>query len=158
MMMLYNAIRSERTYLVQKTYKFTDAFPYLLNRAGVKMGECFSSELATYGITLPMYRVLAVVNQYQQLCLKELVEFIPGEMSTMSRLIANMHKMDLVLRERIETNNRTVKITLTEKGLALFKELMPKAQAWERKAISGFSLEEIEDLKQKLTRIYSNLV
>ncbi|WJJ92860.1 hypothetical protein [Neopusillimonas aromaticivorans] len=45
------------------TYKFTSSFPYLLNRVGVKMGELFSVRLAELDLTLPMYRVMAVLRQ-----------------------------------------------------------------------------------------------
>jgi len=40
-------------------YRLTEAFPYLLNRVGVRMGELFSRRLESYGVTLHMYRVMA---------------------------------------------------------------------------------------------------
>src|SRR5438105_9081587 len=42
-------------------YRLSDAFPYLLNRVGVRMGELFSRRLEPYGVTLPMYRVMATL-------------------------------------------------------------------------------------------------
>ena len=36
-------------------------FPYPLNRVGVRMGELFSRRIAGYGVTLPMYRVMAAL-------------------------------------------------------------------------------------------------
>ncbi|HCP76840.1 MAG TPA: MarR family transcriptional regulator, partial [Pusillimonas sp.] len=44
-------------------YRFTTSFPYLLNRVGVRMGELFSKRLLEYELTLPMYRVMAVLRQ-----------------------------------------------------------------------------------------------
>ena len=42
-------------------YRLTNSFPYLLNRVGVQMGELFSRRIAGYGVTLPMYRVMAAL-------------------------------------------------------------------------------------------------
>jgi hypothetical protein len=44
-------------------YRLTDAFPYLITRVGVRMGELFSRRLESYGVTLPMYRVMAALWQ-----------------------------------------------------------------------------------------------
>jgi len=42
-------------------YRLSNSFPYLLNRVGVRMGELFSRRIASFGVTLPMYRVLAAL-------------------------------------------------------------------------------------------------
>src|ERR1700758_2017590 len=44
-------------------YRLTNSLPYLLNRAGVRMGELFSRRIAGYDVTLPMYRVMAALWQ-----------------------------------------------------------------------------------------------
>src|SRR5579859_989617 len=42
-------------------YKLTESVPYLLNRVGVRMGELFSRRIASHGVSLPMYRVMAAL-------------------------------------------------------------------------------------------------
>jgi DNA-binding MarR family transcriptional regulator len=42
-------------------YRLTEAFPYLVTRVGVRMGELISRRLERYGLTLPMYRVMAAL-------------------------------------------------------------------------------------------------
>ncbi|MEN3385408.1 MAG: MarR family transcriptional regulator, organic hydroperoxide resistance regulator, partial [Hyphomicrobiales bacterium] len=42
-------------------YRLSNSFPYLLNRVGVRMGELFSRRIAPFGVTLPMYRVMAAL-------------------------------------------------------------------------------------------------
>ena len=44
-----------------RMYRLTEAFPYLLNRVGVRMGELFTRRLAAADLTLSMYRVLAAL-------------------------------------------------------------------------------------------------
>ena len=50
-------------------YRFTESVPYLLNRAGVSVAERFTRRLEDYAVTLPMYRVLAVLRQTGTSCL-----------------------------------------------------------------------------------------
>ena len=44
-------------------YEFTNSVPYLLNRAGMAIGVRFTERIRSHGISLPMYRVLAVLRQ-----------------------------------------------------------------------------------------------
>ena len=65
-------------------YRLSDAFPYLLNRVGVRMGELFSRRLEPYGVTLPMYRVMATLWEKGNQRLGELSEVTSIELSTLS--------------------------------------------------------------------------
>lgn len=135
-------------------YKLTDSFPYLLNRVGVRMGELFSRRIASYGVTLPMYRVMAALWETPGQRLNDLAQMTTVELSTLSRLVGTMEKMKLVSRSRLENNARTVAITLTDAGRALVEELMPIAQHFEQIAVSKLSPSALKALKKTLTDIY----
>lgn len=138
-------------------YRFTTSFPYLLNRVGVRMGELFSKRLLEYELTLPMYRVMAVLRQEGAQNLGDLSEMVTVEVSTLSRLISSMQRKGLVLRVRPEHNGRTVSITLTEKGEKLVDQLMPLAAHFETVGTKTFTAEEVKWLKQALIQIHQNL-
>lgn len=138
-------------------HKLTSSFPYLLNRVGVRMGELFSRRIAPYGVTLPMYRVMAALSEFPGQRLGELCEMTTVELSTLSRLIGTMEKMKLVSRSRLENNARTVSIHLTKEGTKLLKVLMPIAQHYEEVATSEMSPAEIKALKKTLADIYIRL-
>ena len=138
-------------------YKFTDSFPYLLNRVGVRMGELFSRRIASYGITLPMYRVMAALAEVPDQRLNDLAAMTTVELSTLSRLIGTMEKMKLVSRSRLESNARTVAINLTAAGEKALKELMPIAQHFEQVAVSKLSPAALKTLKKTLSEIYDLL-
>ncbi|MGN6086587.1 MarR family winged helix-turn-helix transcriptional regulator [Trinickia sp.] len=138
-------------------YEFTDSFPYLLNRVGVRMGELFSRRIASYGVTLPMYRVMAALGEVPNQRLNDLAAMTTVELSTLSRLIGTMEKMKLVLRSRLENNARTVAINLTEAGAKKLKELMPIAQHFEQVAVSKLSPSALKTLKKTLSEIYDLL-
>lgn len=135
-------------------YKLTDSFPYLLNRVGVRMGDLFSRRIASYGVTLPMYRVMAALWETPGQRLNDLAQMTTVELSTLSRLVGTMEKLKLVSRSRLENNARTVAITLTDSGRALVEELMPIAQHFEQVAVSRLSPSALKALKKTLTDIY----
>lgn len=135
-------------------YKLTDSFPYVLNRVGVRMGELFSQRIAPYGVTLPMYRVMAALGEIPGQRLNDLSEMTTIELSTLSRLIGSMERAKLVVRSRLENNARTVAINLTDEGAELLSQLMPIAQHFEEVAVSKLSPTAQKTLKKTLSDIY----
>lgn len=138
-------------------YKLTSSVPYLLNRLGVRMGNLFSRRIASYGVTLPMYRVMAALWETPDQRLNDLSEVTTIELSTLSRLIGTMEKMRLVSRSRLENNARTVAIRLTAKGHDLVTELMPIAQHFETVAAARLSPTALKTFKKTLAEVYACL-
>lgn len=138
-------------------HRLTNSFPYLLNRVGVRMGELFSRRIASYGVTLPMYRVMAALWEVPGQRLGDLCDMTTVELSTLSRLIGTMEKMKLVSRSRLENNARTVAIHLTDEGAKLLEDLMPIAKHYEDVATSALSPAAVEKLKRTLMDIYTLL-
>jgi DNA-binding MarR family transcriptional regulator len=138
-------------------YRLSNSFPYLLNRVGVRMGELFSRRIAPFGVTLPMYRVMAALWEKGDQRLSDLATVTTAEISTLSRLVGEMKRKGLVTRSRLADNGRTVAINLTSKGKSLVEELMPIAVHFEDVAVSGFSEAEVLRLKVVFQEIYQSL-
>lgn len=138
-------------------YRLTDSFPYLLNRVGVRMGELFSRRISSFGVTLPMYRVMAALWENGDQRLSDLATITTTEISTLSRLVGEMKRKGLVTRSRLADNGRTVAINLTSKGRLLLEELMPIAVHFEDVAVRDFSESEISHLKVVFREIYESL-
>ena len=138
-------------------YRLTNSFPYLLNRVGVQMGELFSRRIAGYGVTLPMYRVIAALSETGDQRLGDLAVVTTIEISTLSRLVGEMKRRGLVTRARLKDNGRTVAINLTPKGRTLVEELIPIAIHFEEVAVRDFASKNISDLKTILAEIYESL-
>lgn len=138
-------------------YRLSDAFPYLLNRVGVRMGELFSRRLEPYGVTLPMYRVMATLWEEGNRRLGELSHVTSIELSTLSRLVGAMMRKGLVSRKRPDANARTVEINLTTKGRMLVEELIPLARLHEDVGLCSFRPDKIAELKRDLIKVFQNL-
>ena len=105
-------------------YRLSNSLPYLLARLGVRMGDLFVQVVGKDGLTLPKYRVLAALaEQGRPLRLGELAALTSAEMSTLSRLIADMHRDGIVFRERPQNNQRSLQVSLTPHGAALLRKL-----------------------------------
>jgi MarR family transcriptional regulator, organic hydroperoxide resistance regulator len=131
--------------------------PYLLNRAGTRIGALFSEDVAPLGVTLPMWRVLTELWQSGDHRLGELAERTSIDLSTLSRLIASMQRKQLVTRRRSGLDRRALSLTLTEKGLKLAERVTPYAHYYENLAMKGLTPSEIIILKDLLSRIFNNL-
>jgi DNA-binding MarR family transcriptional regulator len=138
-------------------YRLTEAFPYLITRVGVRMGELFSRRLAGYRVTLPMYRVMAALWQRGGQRLGDLGDMTSVEVSTLSRLVGVMQRRALVSRTRPDSNARTVEINLTRSGRALVETLIPLAQRHEEVGLRGFAADQVDILKKSLVAVYRNL-
>lgn len=139
-------------------YRLSNSLPYLLARLGVRMGDLFIRVVGKEGLTLAMYRVIAALaEQGRPLRLGELAALTSTEMSTLSRLIADMHRDGIVFRERPQSNQRSLQVSLTPNGAALAERFMPVAAHYEKVATGTMTVREAASLRATLAQIYENL-
>src|SRR5579862_5074818 len=138
----------------EPTLDLGDYLPYLVNRVGVRIASAFARELVPHGLSLPMWRVLAVLAQdgeQRQIDLAGLTSIDP---STLSRLVKTVQDRGLVSRTRSAASLREVAIALTPRGRAIVQALIPRALAYEATAIRGLDAREIAVVKRLLRRVY----
>lgn len=134
-----------------------DFLPYLLNRAGLRIGLMFSRDIEPFGITLPMWRVMIELWRGGDHRLGELSEHTSIDISTLSRLLVSMQRKNLIVRRRSGLDGRALSLTLTRRGLALTEKIAPKALRYEDVAMEGMTEREVASLKGLLKRVYRNL-
>lgn len=134
-----------------------DFLPYLLNRAGLRIGLMFSRDIEDYDVTLPMWRVMVELWHNGDHRLGELAERTSIDLSTLSRLLVAMQRKQLIVRRRSGLDGRALSLTLTERGLELAEKIVPFALHYEDVAMRGLSASEVKQLKQLLKRVYENL-
>jgi DNA-binding MarR family transcriptional regulator len=131
--------------------------PYLLNRAGARIAAAFTAIVREQGITLPMWRVLAVLRDDGPSRIGHLSERTSIEVSTLSRVVDGLEQRGLARRRREERDARSVRVGLTEAGAALTDRLIPVAREYELIATAGLTPGEIDLLKALLRRVYANM-
>lgn len=134
-----------------------DFLPYLLNRAGLRIGVMFSRDIEDYDVTLPMWRVLLELWHHGDHRLGELSERTSIDLSTLSRLLVAMQRKKLIVRRRSGLDGRALSVTLTQRGLELAESIAPYAIRYEDIAMKGLSDSDVRKLKDLLKSVYQNL-
>ena len=84
----------------------------------------YRKPLERIGLTYTQYVVMMVLWEHGTMSEKELGEKVYLDSGTLSPLLKRLEKQELIIRERPETNERMLMISLTEKGLTLKDEAL----------------------------------
>jgi homoprotocatechuate degradation regulator HpaR len=85
----------------------------------------FRPILNHYGLTEQQWRILRALDEHAQLEPREICEQCQILSSSMAGILARMEETGLVVRSRIETDQRRVLVRLAPKGDALIDEMAP---------------------------------
>ncbi len=115
-------------------------------------------ELSPHGLSIAMWRVLAVLSDTDKQRQIDLAEMTAIDVSTMSRLVSRLIKMGLVSRVRSDANNPLeVSVELTTKGRALVNRLDPVARKMEKAAVAGLSASDLAIARDCLRQMCFNI-
>jgi MarR family transcriptional regulator, organic hydroperoxide resistance regulator len=131
--------------------------PYLINRVGNTLVQLFSRDLAQFDISVPMWRVIAVLGETGSLRLVDLSSMTSIDASTLSRLTETMQRQKLLRRSRSPQNKREIVISTTPKGQQLLKVLTPIAAAYEREMTVGLSTSDLATTRETLRQMFARL-
>ncbi len=139
-------------------YDLEKSIGYLLNRAAHLIAARFNDDLKPHVVNLQAWRILAALSQSEPQSLSELADHTGAELSYMSRSIAVLEKRGLLQRDPSPTDKRTTRLSLTEGGKTLVRELAPKALAIERSGLAQVSAVDLKTTLHTLRVVCQNLV
>jgi DNA-binding MarR family transcriptional regulator len=96
-------------------------------------------------------------NRDRDIFQKDLEEVFLVRRSTMSSILLRMEEKGLLIRTSVDHDARLKKITLTEKGLRLHKQMEHSIDEMEDRLSSGLSPEESKMLLALLEKVRHNL-
>jgi len=128
---------------------------FSLNAASRAFGGVYRVLLKELGLTYPQYLVMLVLWEHGELPVKKLGEHLRLDSGTLSPLLKRLEAAGLVHRERSARDERSVRVRLTEEGVALRERAaeVPRRIA----AATGLDLTEIQDLRSRLDRLTTAL-
>jgi DNA-binding MarR family transcriptional regulator len=133
-------------------------FPYLINRVGMALVASFGEDpLGRHDLSIAMWRVLVALSNNGSQRLVDLSGMTTIDVSTLSRMVARLMRLGLVLRMRSKTSEREVAVKLTPKGKALTARLIPIALRFEKAAIAGIPADDLATVKRALRRMHENM-
>ena len=133
------------------------AIPYLLARAGMRMGQSFSKELRQFKLSLTEWRVCVALHHKAHQRLSDLALHTSTDASTLSRVVDGLLQRGIVVRDRSDEDARALALSLTEAGRDLTLRIIPLAQVYERVSLSGLTAAQAESLRDMLRLVYDNL-
>ena len=142
---------------MKSAFALAEFLPYLLNRAGVKIGLAFARDIESLEVTLPMWRVMVALWESGDQRLGDLAERTSIDFSTLSRLLVNLQEKQFIVRRRSGLDGRALSVSLTGKGRAMTERIIPIACHYEEVATRGLDNADIKRLKRMLVRLFSNI-
>src|SRR5579862_4779060 len=133
-------------------------FPYLINRVGVALVAAFETgALREHQLSIAMWRVLAALSKNGGQRLVDLGQMTSIDVSTLSRMVTRLLRLDLVTRTRSKTSDREIVVKLTAKGQTALTQLIPTAFHFEEAAIGGISRGDLAVVKRALQKMHENM-
>lgn len=138
-----------------ESLKLENQLCFPLYAASRMVTKCYQPALDILGITYPQYLVLMVLWEEDAVNLSLLSDKLKLQSNTLTPLLKRMEEMGLIDRVRSQKDERSIVISLTEKGKGLKLEA-PKVQNQLINQL-GITIEESQQLKYLLDKLIQNI-
>lgn len=158
-------MKSHRRHPIAKTavvktrgpFELAQYLPFLINRTGSALADAFSAELRSIDLTIPMWRVLAVLADRGVSRQIDVARLTSIEASIVSRVIGDLDRAGLVSRRRSSVSSREVAVDITAKGQKTVERLIVVAREYEKVVTRGLDAAELNVVRRCLEAFYENL-
>lgn len=117
--------------------------PYRCSVIANRVSTCLQGMYGErYGLSVPGWRVMAVLGRYAPLSAKEVAERTAMDQVQVTRAINQMASVGLVSRRVDQLDRRRVVLRLSRKGMDAYGEIVPLARAVEASLLAVLSPEE----------------
>jgi len=141
----------------RKAFDHQGYVPYLLRRITDTLIDRFIAGLRPHGITLPMWRVLAVLHRRGPTRFSLLAGQTLIEPPTLSRLVGALQTKGLITKKSSHVDARGVLLAPTKKGLDLVEQVTPHALEVEAETLAGLTDDEAEMFRRLVRRVCAHL-
>jgi MarR family transcriptional regulator, transcriptional regulator for hemolysin len=124
---------------------------------GKTLQRAFAGALAEAGGSIPSWQVLLALELRGRRTQHELAQAIGIEGPTLTRQLDALEQAGLVLRNRDPLDRRAIRVEPTDRGRALFEELMKAARAFDERLRGELSEDEIAQLRRLLAEVKENV-
>ncbi|MBB3018203.1 DNA-binding MarR family transcriptional regulator [Microvirga lupini] len=128
--------------------------PYRLNRIAAAVSQDFRSVYGPHhDLTIPEWRVLATLGQFEAMSAKAIGRHSAMHKTKVSRAVRALEERRWLRRRPSDEDRREEILTLTSQGEKAYRQIVPKALAFERRLLdqlgpkAGLLLEALEHLE-----------
>ena len=130
-----------------------DFLPYRIAVLGRRMSEELARVYGDENLTIPEWRVLAVISQKAAMAARDVVAMTPMDKMAVSRAVASLEAKGFVRRSASAGDRRVADLSLTPAGRRLFDRIAGLALSYEASLFAGFSDAERRALDRLLARL-----
>jgi DNA-binding MarR family transcriptional regulator len=130
--------------------------PYRLNRIAAAISQDFRSVYGPHhDLTIPEWRVLATLGQFEEMSAKAIGRHSAMHKTKVSRAVRALEERRWLRRRRSEEDRREEILTLTAQGESAYRQIVPKALAFERRILDelGPKAEAVLNALERLEKI-----
>jgi DNA-binding MarR family transcriptional regulator len=134
--------------------------PYRLNRVAAAVSQEFRSVYGPHhDLTIPEWRVLATLGQFEEMSAKAIGRHSAMHKTKVSRAVRALEERRWLRRHPSEEDRREEILTLTPLGQKAYREIVPKALAFERRILDelGPKAEAVLNALERLEKIFKTL-
>ena len=116
--------------------------PYRLNRIAAAVSQDFRSVYGPHhDLTIPEWRVLATLGQFEAMSAKDIGRHSTMHKTKVSRAVRALEERRWLRRRESEEDRREEILTLTALGEKVYRDIVPKAVAFERRILDELGSE-----------------
>jgi DNA-binding MarR family transcriptional regulator len=134
-----------------------DRITALLHRIVARASANANEEFRPYGFNVQGARVLIALLDAGPTRVGELSYALAIDLSTLSHLLRRFSREDLVIRSRVDVDNRSVSVALTAKGRGIARKCKAARARHEAMLLKGFIAPDIRSVRDMLRRICANV-
>ncbi|MEF3307687.1 MarR family transcriptional regulator [Paenibacillus sp. GYB004] len=129
----------------------------IVHRADLKLNNYYQKVVNPFDITVDQWEILVILWEREGITQKELAERLYKDQTNIARMLFKLEKKGFIYRVTHETDRRSLRVYLTEKGHGIKDEILePSIEAYQ-KTVEGLSEEEVETFRRILSVMYNNV-
>ncbi len=138
-----------------KDLKLATFFPYRLAVLSFDVSQTISQLYADrFNLTRQEWRVLAALGENKHMSAAAIAEYSTLEKMQVSRAVSKLLKAGLIAREENIRDRRSHSLRLSDKGVAIYRKIVPLVLAREKFILSALSERE----RKEMDSIFAKLV
>ncbi|SHF50627.1 MarR family winged helix-turn-helix transcriptional regulator [Flavisolibacter ginsengisoli] len=140
-------------------FKKGELYSFITGKASIAIARRLQKKFNTSGVnlTIEQWSVLYQLWKHDGASQQELCNATFRDKPSITRLVDNLEKLNLVNRVSDEKDRRINKIYLTRAAIKLQEETMALAEETLNEALSGVPADQVEMCKEVLQKVYDNL-
>jgi MarR family transcriptional regulator, organic hydroperoxide resistance regulator len=131
--------------------------PLQISRVLAGLNNLSARDLTELDLTPQSARALVVLLQHSRLRCALMARLLGLEATALSHLLRAMSREQLIVRNRVENDNRAVEVTLTARGTRVAAACQSLAQAHERQLLDGLAPGDLAQLDRILNKLCDNV-